>query len=334
LVDEIVSNTGYTISGDIIDRLIKVPGVVTSVRVNVWNQLIVPFTNDTHPAVFGGTVEIADILPDMTQVEFLKGIFQMLGIMPQTDNVSKNIQMVQLDELITNQDKAVNLSDKMDTSQPPLIQYSAGNYAQVNRLIYKQDNLNAEFGAGSLLVDDQTLIGERTMFELPFAPTFDDPGINFLQTIGIPQIIKLDAPGGMLKTSTEPRILFMRRGPGTEQFASPPNGVDYTDGITTVNVSGVTMPICHFDVPALTTLMSLDLDTVRGLISVHYSTHRDRLLVRPKSITQNFKLNQVDISSIDHSLPVFIESMSEFFYLNSVNNYIGGRLTAVNLKRL
>ena len=53
-----------------------------------------------------------------------------------------------------------------------------------------------------------------------------------------------------------------------------------------------------------------------------------------KTIKQNFKLDVTDILAIDPIFPIHLPQFAEFFYLNSVDKYIGGKLTSVTLKRL
>ena len=113
------------------------------------------FFNDVSTDVLvGSTIDPARHLPDMTQTQFMKGVFQMLGIMPQASSIDKTIPLIRLEDIYDNQDKALNWSDKMDASQRPAVGYSIGNYAQVNKLKYSEDNLDANFASGDILIDD------------------------------------------------------------------------------------------------------------------------------------------------------------------------------------
>lgn len=327
IFDQIHVDAGFTKTGNIFTKSVNVGGLFGT-NVVMYPNLIIPFSNDALPNAFGTAVNVTDLLPDMTQTDFVKGFMQMFGLFPQTDQVGKNVDYFQLSDIVNNQDQIVNWSAKMDVSVKPLIEYSAGDYGQVNRLRYMQDDATENFGAGELLVDDETITGEQVLFELPYAPTID---ASVLETVQIPLINKIVS--GEFSISTQPRILLMRRGSQVGQLPVSPNGIDYFDGITTTNISGADAPYCHFDYTA-GPIASLFFGTSDGLISKHYDPEFSNMLTKPKTITQNFKLDQVDISSIDHSLPVFLEEFSEFFYLNRVDKYIGGRLTSVNLKRL
>lgn len=332
ILDQIHVDAGYSKTGNIFTKSVNVGGLFGT-NVVMYSNMIVPFTNDALPNVFNTTVGVTDLLPDMTQTEFVKAFMQMFGLFPQTDQVAKNVNYFQLQDVVDNQDQAVNLSAKMDVSSKPLIKYSAGSYGQVNRLRYSQDDLGINVGAGTIDIDDETIVGERVLFNLPFAPTVRAPGLE--ATAIVPLINKI--VGGVFATSTKPRVLIMRRGSNVGNLPQITNGVDYTDGSTTINIAANDLPYCHYDTGGLPIVsLSFGNNTGRtdGLISNHYGEAFESMFTRPKTLQQNFKLNQVYISSIDHSLPVFIESMSEFFYLDSVNKYIGGRLTPVNLRRL
>ena len=338
ILDGIFRDAGFTKSGGIFTKTTNVGGLFGT-TIPIYNNLIIPYTNDGLPNVFNNPVDVAGLLPDMTQTDFVKAFMQMFGLFPITDQVSKNVDFFQLQDVVNNQDQVVNWSDKMDTSRKPLIKYSAGSYGQVNRLRYKQDDSDINFGAGILSIDDETIIGEKILFELPFAPTRSSGGV---ETVQIPLINKLTMGQFILSEfgiSTSPRVLLMRRGDGIGQLPVSSNGVRYTDNIFASQVvPGSEAPYCHFDYTAgpIASLSFKDtgVGSPNGLIGNHYGQAFESMFTRPKSMTQLFNLDQVDISAIDHRLPVFIESISEFFYLDSVNNYIGGRLTSVNLRRL
>ena len=331
ILDQIHIDAGYSKTGKIFTKSVNVGGLFGT-NVVMYPNMIIPFSNDALPNAFGSTVNVSDLLPDMTQTDFVKAFMNLFGLFPQADQVAKNIDYFQLQEVINNQDQVVNWSDKIDKSRKPTIKYGAGSYGQVNRLRYSQDDSDINFGAGTLNIDDETIVGERIMFELPFAPTITAPA---LQTASVIPLIN-KVVGGEFSISTNPRILIMRRGSQVGQLPQITNGVDYTDGATTTNIAGNDLPYCHFNRGggAIVSLSFGNGTSVDGLISKHYDPAFSSMFTRPKSMTQLFKLDQVDISSIDHSLPVFIESMSEFFYLNRVDKYIGGRLTPVNLIRL
>lgn len=331
ILDQIHVDAGYSKTGDIFTKSVNVGGLFGT-NVVMYPNMIIPFSNDALPNAFGTTVNVSDLLPDMTQTDFVKAFMQLFGLFPQADQVAKNVDYFQLQEVINNQDQVVNWSDKMDTSRKPTIKYGAGSYGQVNRLRYSQDDSDINFGAGTLNIDDETIVGERVLFNVPFSSTKDAPA---LQTARIPLINKI--VDGVFSTTTNPRILIMRRGSQVGQIAQIANGVDYTDGFATTNIAGNDLPYCHFDRggdPIVSMSFGNNPGRTDGLISAHYDPAFSSMFTRPKELTQNFKLDQVDISSIDHSLPVFIESMNEFFYLNRVDKYIGGRLTPVNLIRL
>ena len=276
-------------------------------------------------------VNPSENVPDMTQKDFMKGVLQVFGITPQARSIDKTIQFIQIKDIYDNQDRALDWSDKIAVTKSIGIGYTIGNYAQVNKLRYKEDTLDENFGSGDILIDDETIDGETIIVELPFAPTLDSENI-ILGVTKIPEILKLDSNND-LSISTKPRILFMRRGQGTENLPNQPDDILYSDGTKTILVSGSSIPLCSFDMDE-PTLMSLGFDKNTGLIESHYAKYRDSMFVRAKTATHNFNLDQVDISSIDHSIPIYLSQFNEYFYLNMVKQYIGGRLTAVELIRL
>jgi len=94
---------------DIVDNPLFNIESYTWIIINTTSTL----TNDTRDWYGeGSTVEISDILPDTTQIAFLKGIFQLFNVIPLTDNkrrivyLNAKINNFTGDRLVFNQDQS------------------------------------------------------------------------------------------------------------------------------------------------------------------------------------------------------------------------------------
>ena len=333
ILSTIASEAGFTIEGDLIDRLSD-GNTLLPKGIKMYPNLIIPFSNDSLPNPFGTLTQVSTLLPDINQVDFFKAIMQLLGIFPQIDDVAKVINLFQLSDVIRNQDRNLDWSSKLDPSTNPLINFKLSNYAQVNFMRYGKDELEEDLGVGQLNIDDDTLGGEKTLFQSIFSPTLSNTDFN---KFSVPIIDKVDISSVpfTFSKSTKPRILVLRRFPdGQRADAESQNNL--IDGV----VVDTTDARCHFiyegvdslfDVPNLTFGNVNVLKT--GLISNHYQGF-ENMFTRVKRIVVNLNLNQVDISIIDHRIPIYLSQFNEYFYLNKISNYINGRLTAVELIRL
>lgn len=114
--------------------------------------------------------DLAKNAPDMTQIEYMKGIMSMLGLYAEPKR-ERGIRIVPYSILTDNISNALDWSDKVvnKRSEASDIEYRMSNMAQ--KLIFKyKENEVGDTEWGALHVDDETLQYEKTVVTLPFAP--------------------------------------------------------------------------------------------------------------------------------------------------------------------
>ena len=114
--------------------------------------------------------DLAKNAPDMTQIEYMKGIMSMLGLYAEPKG-ERGIRIVPYSTLTDNISDALDWSDKVvnKRSEASDIEYRMSNMAQ--KLIFKyKENEVGDTEWGALYVDDETLQYEKTVVTLPFAP--------------------------------------------------------------------------------------------------------------------------------------------------------------------
>jgi hypothetical protein len=129
---------------------------------------------------FGQTVQCERILPDISQIDFLKDTFQRFGIMCQTDVYNKTINFASLRDIINNIPVALDWTSTC-IDQGKQINYKLGSYAQVNYMEYQTDPniLPLKFGWDQLVINDQTLSSIPTdLIVSKFGPSLNRPYIG------------------------------------------------------------------------------------------------------------------------------------------------------------
>lgn len=271
---------------------------------------------------FGTDIKMSELMPDMTQKAFMLNIMRQFFLSPQTDPVGQTVQFRQLEEIYDNIAIAEDWSDKIDETTDDQITFRLPGYAQKNELKYQQDeelvNLGlGELGNGSFIVNDKTLPTQKTLFTLDFGATRME---KRLKGLDVPVIIKIEEQ--QFKVDTSPRILLLDRQNITG------GDITYSDGTNSI-VTSTDIPLCYFILPGKDVNLGFD----DNLILSNYSELLF-ILDKTKILTKRFDLDQVDISKLDHFIPVYVKKYGNYFYINVISNYIDGDTTACSLVRL
>ena len=264
---------------------------------------------------FGYPFEITDVLPDMSQIEFMKTIMQMLAISPDAKSESQTLQLRSFGELLTNLPSAKQWGTKW-VEQEPSINYRCGNYFQINDFCYNQDfGIGTLFGDGSFTIADTTLLPRGKVVSLPYGSSEESDQAYLSDAKGF---FSVPAINNFLQGGTSQRILMHR------PYVSLSN-ITITDGTTPTTVTAI--PLCYFTLGGFPGLGWTELLTT-------YYTVIINLLQQFKKVTVMMKLSSVDVQNFDHFMPVYIPQLSANFYVNVNKNYKYGELTAVEIVRL
>jgi hypothetical protein len=282
----------------------------------------------------GSVIEVAKVLPDISQKDFVKAILgHMFGSIFQANNITSVIDIRQFKEIYANKPIAKNWSSKLDLSIEPVIKYRLGDYGQENSFKYIQDELNypktknnistlTSDGNGSILIDDKNLKPKVTVVDLPFAASTSQ---DVLSAIGIrcavfPRFI-LNEDDAIEEQDPVPRILAVKRQDATIRYVNEDGSYVDTTGL---------IPVAYFEDPNENYNLSFD----NNLIDQSYGEIRDGIFVRTKVLNAYFNLAQTDIAELDFFIPVFVDYYNEYFYINQISDFIENRSTLCELVRL
>ena len=228
--------------------------------------------------------------------DVLKDIFNMEGVIIQTNNYSKSIQFNKFDDVILNKSIAIDWSNKLQNSKA--MSFKFGNFAKKNNVKFKTESDNDSY----FNLTDENLDVEKDVIKLGHDATSQGNKYNgFI----IPKIDALkDATNGWNNPTW--RLLYSK----VQSTAFP---VAYTDGGLTVSKSD-NVPFCYFK-------------NGKNLIDENY-TNIVNILKNPKVLKIVAKLDVTDISNLDFSIPIQIQrpdlNLSGYFYINKIENYKGG----------
>lgn len=121
---------------------------------------------------------IAVNLPDMGQVEFIKGLCALLGLSPQVQN-GELVLRSYAESFGTGQ--ADDWTSKIDMTDGGIeeISYSQSGLARANLIKYTEDVPVVTDPTYRIVVDDETLASEAELYKLPFAASNGDQAIQY-----------------------------------------------------------------------------------------------------------------------------------------------------------
>lgn len=278
-------------------------------KVNGINQL------ETDPIFYA-----CEILPDMTQKDFLRDMFIHFGIVPFEKN--RLLTLKTIEEIISDRSGALDLTSKRDMSQPDEIVYGE-NYAQNNYFEYpsNDDLFDPTFVRGNIKVTNENLQPEDTLYESPFNGSTDfsltvDGTSMYMGLIPMNDTAKINYPtpdGEDIDNSPGLRLMIVR-----DKRASEPT-VDY-DGNARNDylVANFTLP----DGRALAWEAFLEKFYKRARLAIDMD----------KPIARSYRLSDADISQV-HPHKIIYDSGS-YFWLEKIPNHIGEGSVKCNIYKI
>lgn len=264
---------------------------------------------------------LSTVLPNITQIEFLKNYMQMFCLLPIVNEISKTIRLVKFDSIATNTINAYDWSNKIDLTEQPEIIFIQNNYGQHNKFIYTQDGDEQKpIGTdGEISIANTNLEFEKTAVELVYAGTKANIRLydNSVTQIGIFKDGEYDA-------EKEPRILNVKRG-----FAS--SDKQLVDSLSHFTIIGGAVNVPYF----IDAQQSFNLGFGDNLLSNYYQLLSD-ILSKVKVVRQLVRLSAAEMSMLDFSRPVWIAKYESYFYISSVKGftYTESKSTLVELVKL
>lgn len=207
-------------------------------------------------------------MPDISQIDFLKGIMSMMGWYAEPMEGDSGIRMLPYSTITDNKSKAVDWSDKIVNRriEPSDIEFRMSDMAQKNYFRYADDDTVTGDYDGYITVDDKTLEAWKDAVTLPFAATDAVDGLPYIP------LYSFNEDGEMeINDSLTPRILIQEG--------------------TTLKFDGLQW---------------------NKLIQANWQVYQN-IIRRPKIITEQMRLNAIDLKLIDMTIPVYISQYGSYF---------------------
>lgn len=275
---------------------------------------------------YGSDVIPALNLPDMTQIDFVKMVCNIFGLVPEANERDHEIRFWNYRELYENIPLAVDWS-KYLSERDDEVEFKFGDYAQNNYLKYKQsDDVNVVNGIGNMQIDDETLQEEKDMVQLSVS-TCDEVSIltnNFAVRTSRIAFNEWDDEDAEYKSAEgiDARIVYVYN---TRSTASPLYQKTFAIR-NTVLPGGATAEI---NSPLNASSLEVSFSSM-----ISYYSFVSRLLTLTNLRRVKFNLPVYQVAGLRHNVPVYISQYKAYFYVNKISNFVPGRLCTVELIRL
>lgn len=252
---------------------------------------------------------VSGVLPDLSQKDFFRDFAIRTGTLFRERGGI--LECKTISEIIADRANAVDWTSKRDTTRPDKVVYEFRNYAQNNYFRYQStDDLTSdETGEGNIEIENQNLEDEREVYTSPFSSSHTRPHGN--ANAGF--VIAADIPiveDGADENDPGLRLLMVRARRASEPILS--------GSISNYKVG-------YF----------LDVDGIEGkdasfqhALSEHYVSLTE-FLQKAKVVTRYYNLTVIDIAALDLFKLVYDDGA--YFLINTVENFVPGQLTKVEL---
>ena len=305
----------------------------------------------------GDAVEVANILPDMAQEEFIEHIFFTFAAIPEANNFSKTLSIGLFNDVINNIPNALDWSDKIDNSKKANFDFTKllSKYASKSLILYAEDGddsilsqyaaeTNEQFGQGTLSIENEHIAKEETIFESKFTPIVNVT--SFTNSMYIPRITFLDG-AGVRETEPSPKICLITTKIDVEQLS----GASAT--ALTINEDGGAGTSVQSDIPfawMVKTQYIAEVDayldslsfgpsrfpnTIGQTLIDRFLKNYESVLSSAKILKENLLIDETDIANLDFLIPVFLEKYDAYFFKNKIENFKGSeQSTPVELVKI
>ncbi|SHI98277.1 hypothetical protein [Bacteroides stercorirosoris] len=175
-------------------------------NVNRIESNSVVFSMKPKEIQIGDKFSIAENLPKIKMIDFIKSLCYICGLFAIASEEENQLSFVSIDIIKNNKSRAKNWTKKVVASyqdnKPNKMSYILDNFAQNNRLKWKEDETVVGLFNGVIVVENNTLDLEKDTIMMPFAASDTRGGIA-----SVP-IYTYDVSGELEYETVEPRILL------------------------------------------------------------------------------------------------------------------------------
>jgi len=143
------------------------------------------WTIEMLPIVLPGSKVLAQsFIPKINQTDLLLSIACQYFLLFKTDIENKILYIDKFEEVIKKIPEAIDWSDRLDFSAPPVLSFKSDLYGQKSFMNYGSDDVdellkkNTGYGNGTIPVYNQGLDPEKVVFESVFSATVDWPAFS------------------------------------------------------------------------------------------------------------------------------------------------------------
>ncbi len=260
------------------------------------NNIISLINEDINENIKYGTYyPIGTNLPDIKVVDFIKNMCWLFGLFAEKSDTG--VRFIPVSQLSTNKTKAVDWSRKLAPTgwTAKETTYSFGDYAQKNWLRY-EENENAKSADDYLSVEDRTLDNEKDLIKMSFTAGGDNGDMRAV-----------------------PYFKWNDDGENIDL-------VDCGDRIMQL--------VIKFDGPAGREDVRLEFTDLKfqNRISRFGLSYYQDIIKYPFVIKDDFRLTDIDLRSLDMTVPVYIEQYGAYFAIISIKSQ--GEISEVELLKL
>lgn len=318
--DNDCSITGGYCFTEIMTCKVVTPGDVRKDEEVIWREADIDISGipDQYAHVNNlNYVTIGSALPDMTQAEWLKAYCNMWCLNVDFDDANKIVKLSKFDNIVYRTNGCLDWSDKMDRTDPPVIEYRLNGYSAKNTLKWKSYQIDSEDvvvpGANYTFESDSSDPSESVLIEQPFAAS---PAITIVNG-ELMALVELYKDNGATELSVTPRkVLIRKQNSGHNiQFLIE---FESTYGWSLTSMTDSNRNVGYF----------IDTTQQQSLgykyLAPKYFKLIASIVSSPRVLRDKVRLNPKDIQSIDQSKPVWIDEFNSYFFLQKVSGYIAG----------
>lgn len=251
----------------------------------------------------GTIVNLEATLPEMTQEEWLISCFNQFGIIPISDNEERTLTLLTFQDVYNNKSIGLDWSNKIDKRAFEK-ETKFRTYAQNNNLKYKEDEIVNVSGDGVLKVNDQTLEQTTDLIELEYSASDTANYFTYQFQVSSIPILTDDAGTIAITEKVEPRVLIL-------EDSETANSLQWFQDVASIGTSN------EYKIGRFTPI------NFTNLKNEFYNFLENRILEKAQLLTFNVKLTETDIKNLDLAVPVYVEWLGGWFYINRINEFTG-----------